>query len=98
MHSFFLSSASAERLLPAGSKLTKCVITVPAYFNGNQRHATIEMGKLAGLEVLRVINEPTAAAIAFMQILKDQKLKAGEYGEWNDATRVRRYRCARTDC
>jgi heat shock protein 1/8 len=48
-----------------GQKVTKAVITVPAYFNDSQRKATQDAGKIAGLEVLRVINEPTAAAIAY---------------------------------
>jgi len=48
-----------------GSKVDKAVITVPAYFNDAQRQATKDAGKIAGLEVLRIINEPTAAALAF---------------------------------
>ncbi len=48
-----------------GEKVNKAVITVPAYFNDNQRQATKDAGKIAGLEVLRIINEPTAAALAF---------------------------------
>ena len=48
-----------------GKPVSKAVITVPAYFNNFQREATIEAGKLAGLDVLRIINEPTAAAIAY---------------------------------
>jgi len=48
-----------------GGKIKKAVITVPAYFNDAQRQATKEAGEIAGLEVLRIINEPTAAAIAF---------------------------------
>jgi len=48
-----------------GKKVTKAVITVPAYFNDSQRQATKDAGKIAGLEVLRIINEPTAAAIAY---------------------------------
>lgn len=46
-------------------KVTQAVITVPAYFNDSQRQATKDAGKIAGLEVLRIINEPTAAALAF---------------------------------
>lgn len=46
-------------------KVSKCVITVPAYFNDTQRQATRDAGKLAGLEVLRIINEPTAASLAY---------------------------------
>jgi len=48
-----------------GSEVTQAVITVPAYFNDSQRQATKDAGKIAGLEVLRIINEPTAAALAF---------------------------------
>ena len=48
-----------------GSTVTDSVITVPAYFNDSQRQATKDAGKIAGLEVLRIINEPTAAALAY---------------------------------
>ena len=48
-----------------GEKVTKAVITVPAYFNDNQRQATKDAGRIAGLEVLRILNEPTAAALAY---------------------------------
>src|SRR5690606_11506042 len=48
-----------------GEKITKAVITVPAYFNNSQREATRSAGKVAGLEVLRIVNEPTAAALAY---------------------------------
>merc|ERR1711939_692945 len=48
-----------------GKKVSKAVITVPAYFNDSQRQATKDAGTIAGLEVQRVINEPTAAAIAY---------------------------------
>lgn len=54
---------TAENFL--GEKVTKAVITVPAYFNDAQRQATKDAGKIAGLEVLRIINEPTAAALAY---------------------------------
>src|SRR5690606_4262260 len=53
---------ASERL---GEKVTKAVITVPAYFNNSQREATQNAGKIAGLEVLRIVNEPTAAALAY---------------------------------
>ena len=53
----------AEKYL--GQHVHKAVITVPAYFNESQRQSTIDAGKIAGLEVLRIINEPTAAALAF---------------------------------
>ena len=55
--------ADAEAYL--GEPVTKAVITVPAYFNDSQRQATKDAGKIAGLEVLRIINEPTAAALAY---------------------------------
>ena len=55
--------ADAERYL--GETVTKAVITVPAYFTDSQRQATKDAGKIAGLEVLRIINEPTAAALAY---------------------------------
>ncbi|MDE6869682.1 MAG: Hsp70 family protein, partial [Clostridia bacterium] len=48
-----------------GDKVTQAVITVPAYFTDSQRQATKDAGKIAGLEVLRIINEPTAAALAY---------------------------------
>lgn len=48
-----------------GQEVTKAVITVPAYFNDSQRQATIDAGKIAGIEVLRIINEPTAASLAY---------------------------------
>ena len=54
---------TAENYL--GEKVTQAVITVPAYFNDSQRQATKDAGKIAGLEVLRIINEPTAAALAY---------------------------------
>jgi len=48
-----------------GSSVKQAVITVPAYFNDSQRQATKDAGSICGLEVLRIINEPTAAAIAY---------------------------------
>ncbi len=55
--------ADAEAYL--GEKVTQAVITVPAYFNDSQRQATKDAGKIAGLEVMRIINEPTASALAY---------------------------------
>ena len=54
----------AENYL-GGEKVTEAVITVPAYFNDAQRQATKDAGKIAGLDVKRIINEPTAAALAY---------------------------------
>ncbi len=69
----------AEELL--GTKITKAVITVPAYFNNLQRQATKDAGKIAGLEVLRIINEPTAAALAYgLDKAKEQKILVYDLG------------------
>ena len=65
--------ADAENYL--GTKVTQAVITVPAYFNDSQRQATKDAGKIAGLDVLRIINEPTAAALAFGMDKEDQDQK-----------------------
>ena len=56
-----------------GEKVTEAVITVPAYFNDSQRQATQDAGKIAGLEVRRIINEPTAAALAYGLDKKKQR-------------------------
>ena len=65
--------ADAENYL--GQTVTQAVITVPAYFSDSQRQATKDAGKIAGLEVLRIINEPTAAALAFGMDKEDQDQK-----------------------
>ena len=62
-----------------GQKVTQAVITVPAYFSDSQRQATKDAGKIAGLEVLRIINEPTAAALAFGIHKEDQDQKIMVY-------------------
>src|SRR5687768_10000746 len=64
-----------------GTKVEKAVITVPAYFNDAQRQATKDAGKIAGLEVLRIINEPTAAALAYgLDKKKDEKVAVFDLG------------------
>lgn len=64
-----------------GEKITEAVITVPAYFNDSQRKATQDAGKIAGLEVRRIINEPTAAALAYgFNKKKDEKLVVYDFG------------------
>ena len=64
-----------------GSKVTQAVITVPAYFNDSQRQATKDAGKIAGLEVLRIVNEPTAAALAYgLDKKKDEKIAVYDFG------------------
>src|SRR5512147_1921067 len=70
---------SAEAYL--GEKVTQAVITVPAYFNDSQRQATKDAGKIAGLEVLRIVNEPTAAALAYgLDKKKDEKIAVFDLG------------------
>lgn len=69
----------AERFL--GEKVTEAVITVPAYFNDSQRQATINAGKIAGLDVKRIVNEPTAAALAYgTEKKKDEKVAVYDFG------------------
>lgn len=64
-----------------GEKVTQAVITVPAYFNDAQRQATKDAGRIAGLEVLRIINEPTAAALAYgMDKKKEETIAVYDFG------------------
>jgi molecular chaperone DnaK len=71
--------ADAEAYL--GEKVTEAVITVPAYFNDSQRQATKDAGKIAGLEVLRIINEPTAASLAYgLEKKKDETIAVYDLG------------------
>ena len=64
-----------------GEKVTQAVITVPAYFNDSQRQATKDAGKIAGLEVMRIINEPTAAALAYgLDKKKDETIAVYDFG------------------
>ena len=71
--------ADAEAYL--GTSVSKAVITVPAYFNDSQRQATKDAGKIAGLEVMRIINEPTAAALAYgIDKENDQKIMVFDLG------------------
>ena len=70
---------AAEQYL--GQKVTQAVITVPAYFNDSQRQATKDAGKIAGLEVLRIVNEPTAAALAYgLDKKKDETIAVYDFG------------------
>ncbi|MBS7638583.1 Hsp70 family protein [Candidatus Bathyarchaeota archaeon] len=72
-----------------GEKITKAVITVPAHFNDNQRQATIDAGEIAGLKVTRIINEPTAAALAYGLDKADKEMKIMVFsfgGGTNDTT------------
>lgn len=71
--------ADAEAFL--GEKITQAVITVPAYFNDGQRQATKDAGKIAGIEVLRIINEPTASSLAYgMDKKKDERIAVYDLG------------------
>ena len=64
-----------------GQPVTKAVITVPAYFNDAQRQATKEAGQIAGLEVMRIVNEPTAAALAYgLDKKKDETIAVYDFG------------------
>jgi molecular chaperone DnaK len=70
---------AAEQYL--GEKITQAVITVPAYFNDSQRQATKDAGRIAGLEVLRIVNEPTAAALAYgLDKQKDETIAVYDFG------------------
>src|SRR5436309_1452921 len=70
---------AAEEYL--GEKVEKAVITVPAYFNDSQRQATKDAGKMAGLDVLRIVNEPTAAALAYgLDKKKDETIAVYDFG------------------
>src|SRR5450759_4451898 len=76
-----LSKLKADAEAKLGEKITQAVVTVPAYFNDSQRNATKDAGKIAGLEVLRIINEPTAASLAYgLDKKKDEKIAVYDLG------------------
>ena len=76
-----LGKLKADAEAKLGEKITQAVITVPAYFNDSQRNATKAAGEIAGLEVLRIINEPTAAALAFgLDKKADEKIAVYDLG------------------
>jgi molecular chaperone DnaK len=78
---FVLGKLKADAEAYLGDKITQAVITVPAYFNDSQRQATKDAGKIAGLEVLRIINEPTAASLAYgLEKKKDEKIAVFDLG------------------
>jgi len=76
-----LAKLKADAEVRLGETITQAVITVPAYFNDTQRQATKDAGKIAGLEVLRIINEPTAASLAYgLDKKKDEKIAVYDLG------------------
>ncbi len=79
---FILQKIKRDAEAYLGTKIEKAVITVPAYFNDNQRQATKDAGQIAGLEVVRIINEPTAAALAYGldKSEKEQKILVFDFG------------------
>lgn len=79
---FILQKIKRDAEAYLGAKIEKAVITVPAYFNDNQRQATKDSGQIAGLEVVRIINEPTAAALAYGldKSEKEQKILVFDFG------------------
>jgi molecular chaperone DnaK len=78
---FILSKIKADAEAFLGEKVTEAVITVPAYFDDSQRQATKDAGKIAGLEVKRIINEPTAAALAYgLEGNKEEKIAVFDLG------------------
>ncbi len=78
---FILQKIKRDAEAFLGEEITKAVITVPAYFDDNQRQATKDAGRIAGLEVLRIINEPTAAALAYgLEKEGERKLAVYDFG------------------
>src|SRR5438876_7917546 len=76
-----LAKLKADAEMRLGEKITQAVITVPAYFNDSQRQATKDAGRIAGLEVLRIINEPTAASLAYgLDKKKDERIAVYDLG------------------
>ena len=76
-----LAKLKSDAEAKLGETITQAVITVPAYFNDSQRNATKDAGKIAGLEVLRIINEPTAASLAYgLDKKKDEKIAVYDLG------------------
>jgi molecular chaperone DnaK len=81
LSAMILGKLKADAETKLGEKITQAVITVPAYFNDDQRSATKAAGQIAGLEVLRIINEPTAAALAYgFNKKKDEKIAVFDFG------------------
>ena len=79
LSAFLLQKIKRDAESYLGEKIKKAVITVPAYFNDNQRQATKDAGEIAGLEVVRIINEPTAASLAYGIDKSEEELKIMVY-------------------
>ena len=88
--SFILQKIKKDSETYLGTTLKKAVITVPAHFNDNQRQATKDAGEIAGLEVVRIINEPTAASLAYGidKIEKEQKIMVFSFGGGTNDTTI----------
>ncbi len=81
LSAMILQKLKADAEAKTGAKITEAVITVPAYFNDDQRKATKDAGKIAGLDVKRIINEPTAAAFAYgFNTKKDEQIAVFDFG------------------
>ncbi|UGY92702.1 molecular chaperone DnaK [Streptomyces gobiensis] len=80
MSAFILQKLKRDAEAYLGEKVTDAVITVPAYFNDHERQATKEAGEIAGLNVLRIVNEPTAAALAYGMEKEDQTILVFDLG------------------
>ncbi len=81
LSAMILQKLKADAEAKLGTKITEAVITVPAYFNDDQRKATKDAGKIAGLDVKRIINEPTAAAFAYgFNTKKDEQIAVFDFG------------------
>jgi len=75
MSAMVLQKLKADAEEKIGEKITEAVITVPAYFDDNQRQATKDAGKIAGLDVIRIVNEPTSASLAYGLDKKEKNKK-----------------------
>src|SRR5487761_1031214 len=82
LSAFLLQKIKRDTEAFLGEKVQKAVITAPAYFNDNQRQATKDAGEIAGLQVVRIINEPTAASLAYGldKVQKDLKILVFDFG------------------
>ncbi|MFQ6064851.1 MAG: Hsp70 family protein, partial [Candidatus Bathyarchaeia archaeon] len=87
---FILQKIKRDAETFLGEKLKKCVITVPAHFNDNQRQATKDAGEIAGFDIARIINEPTAASLAYGldKLEKEMKIMVFSFGGGTNDTTI----------